>query len=157
MKNYPNLFAKGTILEKYPYLLPNAVSVFVVLIGLVVGILFLEETHEKKKFRRDPGLELGRWILRRIVPAKSEFVYSKLADANLDEIVTLINEDDVPRSYDTTHNVAKGKGIPVVPIMNEPPVIEHDYEASKPVSKPTARRAITPQVMLNVVSYGILA
>ena len=33
------------------------------LISLTIGLLFLEETHEEKKYRRDIGLEIGDWIL----------------------------------------------------------------------------------------------
>jgi hypothetical protein len=42
------MFPKGTIFEKFPYLLPNFVCTVIVLCGLVIGILFLEETHAEK-------------------------------------------------------------------------------------------------------------
>ncbi|EHL03037.1 putative Uncharacterized membrane protein [Glarea lozoyensis 74030] len=68
--NYPALFAPGSIWERFPYLLPNLVCTFIVSIGVVVGILFLEETHAEKKYRRDPGLEAGKWILQKISSCK---------------------------------------------------------------------------------------
>jgi hypothetical protein len=37
-----------------------------VIVGVLIGILFLEESHEDKKHRRDPGLELGQWILEHL-------------------------------------------------------------------------------------------
>ncbi|GAB1199155.1 hypothetical protein APSETT444_008501 [Aspergillus pseudonomiae] len=62
-ENYPWLFPRGTILETFPFLLPNVVCVVVLLFGIVVGFLFLEETHPEKKHRRDLGLELGNWLI----------------------------------------------------------------------------------------------
>lgn len=152
VRNYPNIFPEGTILDKFPYLLPNIISAFVVLVGLVVGILFLEETHEKKKFRRDPGLELGRWILRKIKSKGDEYHYSKWADANLDENTPLVSDDQGQRSYGSP-NVARAD----VAAVAEPNQLEHDHEADKIAPKSAASKALTTQVLLNVVSYGILA
>ncbi|GAB0132523.1 hypothetical protein EsDP_00000956 [Epichloe bromicola] len=57
--SYPDLFPRGTIWDRYPYLLPNLFSAVTVLFGVVVGFLFLEETHASKKQQRDAGRELG--------------------------------------------------------------------------------------------------
>ena len=43
--------------DTYPYLLPNLVCSAIVVFGLAVGVLFLEETHEDRKYDRDRGLE----------------------------------------------------------------------------------------------------
>ncbi|MDN6500075.1 MAG: MFS transporter [Yaniella sp.] len=61
--NYPALFARSTLWDKFPFLLPNLVCITVLVCGIVVGFLFLEETHPEKKHRRDPGLELGHWLV----------------------------------------------------------------------------------------------
>jgi hypothetical protein len=58
IRNYPGSFTPGGIFDRFPYLLPNIVCASVVVFGLIVGILFLEETHEDKQHRRDYGLEL---------------------------------------------------------------------------------------------------
>ena len=60
--SYPDLFPRGTIWDRYPYLLPNLFSAATVFVGLVVGLLFLEETHAEKKLQRDRGRELGNRI-----------------------------------------------------------------------------------------------
>ncbi|KAG5921463.1 hypothetical protein E4U53_003796 [Claviceps sorghi] len=61
--SYPDLFPRGTIWDRYPYLLPNLFSAVTVFFGVVVGFLFLEETHSSKKQQRDVGRELGERVL----------------------------------------------------------------------------------------------
>ena len=46
-------FFQDTIFETYPFLLPNLVCTGFVVLGLTVGILFLEETHEDRKYDQD--------------------------------------------------------------------------------------------------------
>ncbi|PKX93778.1 MFS general substrate transporter [Aspergillus novofumigatus IBT 16806] len=62
-QNYPGLFQRHTIFDSFPFLLPNLVCVVVLVFGVIVGFLFLEETHPEKRYRRDPGLELGNWLV----------------------------------------------------------------------------------------------
>lgn len=64
-QNYPGLFQRHTIFDSFPFLLPNLVCVVVLVFGVIVGFLFLEETHPEKRYRRDPGLELGNWLIAR--------------------------------------------------------------------------------------------
>ncbi|KAG6034776.1 hypothetical protein E4U41_006381 [Claviceps citrina] len=61
--SYPELFPRGTIWDRYPYLLPNLFSAATVLFGVFVGFLFLEETHVLRKQQRDVGRELGDRLL----------------------------------------------------------------------------------------------
>ncbi|KAF8250630.1 MFS general substrate transporter [Wilcoxina mikolae CBS 423.85] len=60
---YPGVFPPGGLLEEYPFLLPNMVSAIVLVFGIANGILFLEETHEVLKHKRDPGRVLGQKLL----------------------------------------------------------------------------------------------
>src|SRR5580700_6666036 len=57
--SYPGIFPPGSIFERFPYLLPNLVCTVIVSCGVVIGVLFLEETHSEKKYRRDVGIEAG--------------------------------------------------------------------------------------------------
>ena len=110
-KSYPGLFHSGTIFDRFPYLLPNLVCAIILTCGVTVGILFLEETHEEKKYKRDVGLEIGHWILGKVKP---RFIFmlrtdgqgvesrSKLGDANLEEQRSLLEEDEQPPGYRTT-------------------------------------------------------
>lgn len=145
VKNYPGVFAPGTIFDEYPFLLPNLVSTAVVLFGLFVGVFFLEETHEQKKDRHDPGLEIGAWILETCFGRRNDPpAYSKLAEASLEETTYLMDDDQSePPDY-----LSSGRN------SHEDAQVLRDAEAA--VNKPSGR-AFTPQVMLNVVAYGILA
>ena len=64
VENLPKLFQSGTIFARYPFLLPNLVCTVVLTAGVIVGVLFLEETHQEMKNNTDFGLEIGRCILR---------------------------------------------------------------------------------------------
>ncbi|KAI0889238.1 MFS general substrate transporter [Annulohypoxylon maeteangense] len=46
---YPSLFPADGLFGRYPYLLPNLVSVVVIILAITQGILFLEETNPRIK------------------------------------------------------------------------------------------------------------
>ena len=58
-EQYPGLFGKSKLFKEYPFALPNLLISVLFLIGISSGILFLHETLEEKKSRRDYGLLLG--------------------------------------------------------------------------------------------------
>jgi MFS family permease len=72
---YPWLFSKGTVFDKYPFLLPNLVSVGILILGVTTGALFLEETHAQRKTHRDLGIELGDKILYRLFGVETIRIY----------------------------------------------------------------------------------
>ncbi|KAI9674234.1 MAG: hypothetical protein M1817_002052 [Caeruleum heppii] len=150
--SYPSLFARGTIFDRFPYLLPNLVCAVILVCGVVIGILFLEETHEEKKHRRDLGLELGRWILRKLRCGRAPpVVFSKLDDANLDERRSLL-EDEQPPGYSTR------EGSPRPPSSrNRAGSDRSSRRVTRPRKAPTVGKAFTKQVVLNIIGYGILA
>ncbi|KAI1821080.1 MFS general substrate transporter [Xylaria intraflava] len=47
---YPSLFPADGIFGQYPYLLPNLVSVIIIVIVVIQGMLFLEETNPRGTF-----------------------------------------------------------------------------------------------------------
>lgn len=53
-------------LDKYPYALSNIVVACFLWFSLICGVLFLEETHEKFKWKRDRGVDLGDCLLKKI-------------------------------------------------------------------------------------------
>lgn len=55
---------KKTLFEKYPFALSNLVVAFFLMISLIVTILFLNETCEGIKDKRDIGVEIGDRIRR---------------------------------------------------------------------------------------------
>jgi hypothetical protein len=44
---YPQYFSKDGLFGRYPYLLPNLVSVIVIVLAIIQGILFLKETNPR--------------------------------------------------------------------------------------------------------------
>jgi hypothetical protein len=152
--NYPTFFQTGSIWERYPYLLPNLVCTVIVSFGVVIGILFLEETHAEKKYRTDPGLESGKWILSKFSRCAESKSSRNEKIADLDEILSLLSGEDQPPGYRTT------EGSPNLPSTPSPEPQEsldlNDLQIA-PTSKPAASKAFTRQVILNIVGYGILA
>ncbi|KAF9879662.1 flavin-binding monooxygenase-like protein [Colletotrichum karsti] len=45
-KFYPSIFPEDGVFGRYPYLLPNVVSVVAIIFAVIQGIIFLEETNE---------------------------------------------------------------------------------------------------------------
>jgi len=149
VRNYPDYFAPGSIFEKYPYLLPNLVCTGVVLFGMIVGILFLEETHEDKKNRKDPGLEAGKWLMSFVTRRKSMAEKASL-NAESSRLIA-----DSPPGY-----LSQGPAPPLnpVPAGEVPAQIQETAEgAPKNLSPHIKINPFTRQVVLNIISYGILA
>jgi MFS family permease len=59
VKNMPSLFGDSKLFKTFPYLLPNLVSGIIFTCGILVGFLFLKESLETKKHRRDYGRDIG--------------------------------------------------------------------------------------------------
>lgn len=178
VRNYPGTFHPGTIFEKFPYLLTNLVCTGVVVFSMIVGILFLEETHEDLKHRRDVGLEIGDWVLScfmRRTPV--ERVSSRKGELS-DETLVLI--DDLPPDYRST---ASSPELSPTSVAGLPPPAYRSIDGSPRTSltasnedlaaldveealnrsqqsakaKAAVKNAFTKQVVLNIVGYGILA
>lgn len=163
-KNMPSLFPAGTIWEKYPYLLPNLFSAATCVFGVLVGLLFLEETHADKKDRHDPGLELGNCIARHF-----SWLTKRDAQHASEETVSLLSHNGQPPSYRTTNENSPQLGstpeadveqqalrdAEVVGNRLRASVDSRRAQAEKP--KLSARQAFTRPVIMNIISYGILA
>lgn len=127
----------------------------IVACGVVVGMLFLEETHAEKKHRRDPGLEAGKWILRKFSRCTETKQPRCEKDADLDEQISLLGEDEQPPGYRTTEGSPKILSTPSPEPRDSLDLDNHDHVI--PRCKPAATKAFTRQVVLNIVGYGILA
>lgn len=145
-------FFKGTIFEAHPFLLPNVVCALVVVFGLAVGILFLQETHEDKKYDEDRGLEAGKWLLRKVWRSEEDASFNE-KDASLDEMTSMLEDHDINthayRSTDSSPTLCSTRTS-----MSEPPAFSLDQEKAP---APPVRQAFTKQVCLNILCYGILA
>ncbi|PYI23874.1 MFS general substrate transporter [Aspergillus violaceofuscus CBS 115571] len=148
--NYPWLFQRGTIFDSFPFLLPNLVCVVVLSSGIIVGLLFLEETHPEKRNRRDPGLELGNWLVNKFKGSRvnlAEELDVKAETAGDDYFVY----DDVPppeyRSAESSPRLGPMK-------ESDDLSTDDDIEGQMKGQKP---KAFTKQVIFNIIAYGILA
>ena len=63
LRRPPNDTTNGPFLWRFPYALPNIIIAVVFLTGIVIGVLFLHETLESRKGRRDPGIVIGRRLV----------------------------------------------------------------------------------------------
>lgn len=173
VQSYPDLFGGFDLLERYPYLLPNLVCAAVVVIGLAVGILFLEETHEDMQDRKDVGLAIGKWMLQRFGVCTPCARAGKGQEA---EAFSLLGDDDLPPNYSST---APSPELGATEVAQPPPYqpIESDSASTSlhrmevdgsqleaadwndALVKQASgiRNALTTQVVLNIVGYGILA
>ncbi|KAF2757800.1 MFS general substrate transporter [Pseudovirgaria hyperparasitica] len=154
VKAYPELFSAGSFwarsFEKFPYLLPNLVCVLVVFTGLIIGILFLEETHEVKKQQPDLGCQIGRSILRCFpwCAAQTPDAY----EAAYDEKGSMTDGNSAllpPRpwldTYGTNTALADDAGLVIAEKLEE--------EATSIA----LRRVFTPQILSIVCATGLLA
>ncbi|PVH67841.1 MFS multidrug transporter-like protein [Cadophora sp. DSE1049] len=150
---YPYLFGEGTIWERFPYLLPNLVCTVIVSCGIVVGILFLEETHAEKKHRHDPGLAARKWILSKLALCANMKAPRSEKIADLDDVLPLLG-DKQPPGYRTSNG---SPNLPPTPSPEPQKALDLDSSHITPKSKPSAAKAFTKQVVLNIAGYSILA
>jgi hypothetical protein len=116
-----------------------------------VGLLFLEETHEDKKDRRDVGVELGRWMLQRLPFVSTNT--GKLEDS--EETVSFLTEDEKYAGYDSTDSSPR-----LSSVRTSTTEIDTDFiqKLQGPAKKALSwRKTFNNQVMLNILALGILA
>lgn len=63
VSKYPKIFGTSHLFQEFPFALPNVVAGGFFLVGLLVGFLFLKESLETRKDRRDYGRALGQLLL----------------------------------------------------------------------------------------------
>ena len=128
--SYPSWFPSDTLWDHFPFLLPNLVCVVVLMVGVVVGVLFLGETHPDKKHCSDPGLALGNWLIGKMFGT-------------------------VPREYDM---VEPSSGTSPSKAWVMPCERDDAGDLNRKVRNKCGLQGIfTRQVIFNIVAYGILA
>ena len=119
--------------------------------GVITGILFLEETHEELKLRKDIGLEAGKWILAKVVgKSKRHQPSDKDAPTDKDESRSLL-EDELPPGYRTT------EGSPRQPSSRAESPNASSLSKSGRSKRAGIQKTFTRQIVLNIIGYGILA
>ncbi|PSK33639.1 hypothetical protein B9Z65_7526 [Elsinoe australis] len=155
IRNYPEYFAPHGIFQRYPYLLPNLVCCAVVILSMIVGLLFLEETHEDKKDRRDIGLEVGDWLLQRF---RRPIIFNEKARI-VEEEYRLLRDSD---SRDSCDYSSMDSSPALLPMTISTAELSSGGPAALEGGTPQSQNAglvgtFTPQVIMIIVSYGLLA
>jgi hypothetical protein len=145
VESLPSVFAPGSIWDRFPYLLPNLFSAICVSVGVVIGILFLEETHAEKKLCRDGGRELGDHLLS-LLPGRSEKSKGNLPASDAEQQPLLMETDSLPEYL--TGKASPGRSSTSGSSQEE----LTDTEEAKPVTG-----IFTKPVLTIIASYGILA
>lgn len=150
--SYPELFARGTIWDRYPYLLPNLFSACTVFVGVIVGVLFLEETHAAKKTQRDRGREMGDYIASKCPSIRS----LSCRDRAPEKQVLLGGESSSDESSDEEclpQYQSQTCSPKLVPQADPEPTeaVPHEVPGAPP------GKIFTKPVIMNIISYGILA
>ena len=129
----------------------------ILVVGILVGVLFLEETHQEKKYRRDLGLEFGQKIVSLFNRQRHSMTLDKTDDANFEESRSLL-DDEPPPGYRTT------EGSPRYPSSRSLSPAAPPYTRSaatiplqgKDLSV-GVQKAFTKPVIVQIIGYGILA
>jgi hypothetical protein len=160
--SYPALFSTGSLFDRFPYLLPNLFSACCVFMGLVVGILFLEETHAEKKWQRDRGIELGKFLFNLVPCTRASSAKGKKPEkrpllGGESDLESDSDTDELLPGYRSTESSPRLTSARISPVQDP-----FDLEAAPqiplvaPEKKPVVK-IFTRPVILNIVSYGILA
>ncbi|KAI0799009.1 major facilitator superfamily domain-containing protein [Xylaria sp. FL0064] len=85
---YPSLFPADGLFGRYPYLLPNLVSVVIIVLAIAQGMIFLEETNPRSTLFRGTAKE---------APEGDEAVVFDNDDSRVDERTPLTRRTQHPR------------------------------------------------------------
>ena len=133
---YPDMFGGGGFFKTYPFALPNFVGAAFFLVGLSIGTLFLKETLETKRDRRDYGIILGKILLQPFTRKESRATWS-LGDDDSTSLLKHSHNSSVTSLDTSTEGQKSRKLVPVV--------------------APTYREVFSRQSNLNLLTYSILA
>ena len=130
-QRYPKVFGDSAFFKAYPFALPNLVGAIFFLVGFSIGVLFLRETLETKKDRRDYGILLGEILLLPFTRKKRRPQWS----LEQDQSASLLkhNHDSGAASHPEENRTA-------VPVS----------------TSPTYREVFSRQSSLNLLAYCVL-
>lgn len=159
VESLPSIFAPGSLWDRFPYLLPNLFSAVCVSMGVLIGVLFLEETHGEKRQQRDRGLELGRYLLS-CLPGRNREAEHKSAVKDAEEQPLLFESEEPLPGYRTNGNSAgpSSSTSRAAVVQQEPIDLEEACggQLPRPETRP-ATKIFTKPVLTVIASYGILA
>ncbi|KAN0069593.1 Major facilitator superfamily domain containing protein [Elaphomyces granulatus] len=146
-QKYPEIFGRSDFLKRYPFALPNIVASVLFIIGIATGFLFLEETLESKKDRRDYGLVLGQTLTAPCARRRRKTTPSLKALG--DETSALLSDNsnnNVDSGLDSEHTALAPK-----------PSARRKSNKGKPAEPLRWRDVFSPQSNLVLLAYGFMA
>lgn len=142
--SYPSLFPRGGLFDKYPFLLPNLVCVVILQLGIVTGILFIDETHPDLKHKQDRCRQLGEYLTEVLSGTRSKATFS-------DKFESSINAEhfDPPPGYRSTESSPL--------LSSSPSPVTTDPESAATKQDRGFVSTFSRQVIYVILGYGILA
>ncbi|KAK0643602.1 tetracycline:hydrogen antiporter-like protein [Cercophora newfieldiana] len=147
----PAMFSPEGLFGRFPYLLPNLFSACCVFIGLIIGVLFLEETHAEKKLRRDRGIELGNYLLSRISRARESKGKGKAPE---EQPLLSESEESLP-GYRSAEDLDPEEGSDS--LLQERLDVEDGGESGLPEPEKPGVQTFSKTTVLIISTFGILA
>ena len=140
-------FRRGGVFDEYPFLLPNLFCVAILLVGITVGILFLDETHIDKKTEPSFGHKLAEKLSKLRYTPKAQVMDSK-SHFVLEGSLESYEISDPPPGYRSTESS---------PLLRSTSTTEIDAEMLREKETRGLDKTFSRQVILIVVAYAFLA
>ncbi|EPS45535.1 hypothetical protein H072_489 [Dactylellina haptotyla CBS 200.50] len=160
VKHYPKYFSPDGLFGKFPYLLPNLACFIICCVGVINGILFLDETHPELIDKPDRGRDIGYWIQDTL-----SVIFWRDASEKHPDTFSQSPESTTPT--DPTEDTPLLSSSPSTPGPSTPtstsPTLTSSSRAPSVTSlkSPTVPKPFvttwTPQVIHNVFAYAIIA
>lgn len=123
-----------------------------VVLGVLVGFLFLEETHHEKKYERDVGLEMGKLIVAIFQHRLKTENRISLISGETDLLID--NFEQLP-GYQFTEESPQ-INVPAELDNLEIPSLDNSGLVPKP-EEGASLKPFTSQILLSIAGYGVLA
>jgi len=133
---YPEVFGNSDFFKKYRFALPNIVASIFFMFGMLIGFLFLKETLETRKHKRDYGRVLGKLIVHPFSAKKPKVPWRHEEEQSK----SLLKHSRMSSTSST------GNGID-----------EQENRKTIPLAPPSYREVFSRQSNLNLLTYSLLA
>lgn len=148
--SYPALFKGNKFFTKFPYALPNLVVTGILLISVIMGWLFIEETLEVRRGQDDAGLRLKNWISGLCCGTsdrrnKGHYRLASTTSSIGDEVERGLLSNIRPSTSCSEAIQALGEDV------------QKEHLGPVTAAAPPLKELFTKQVTLNIASYSILS
>ncbi|ETI25550.1 hypothetical protein G647_02323 [Cladophialophora carrionii CBS 160.54] len=150
-------FRRGGIFDKYPFLLPNLFCVTILVVGITVGILFLEETHAEKKNDVDFGRELAKMLLRSTTRRRTTKTQEKGTTGKPALALALAVEEPTDLLFDDNDPPPGYRSMESSPLLRSTSTKEMDAEMLREKEPRGVVKTFTRQIILIIIAYAFLA